>query len=113
MNRLIGTKFQRTLMAVCLVLAVLAVGAGVVRAQSKKAIQNRGSDTMIELAQAWAEEYKDAEVEASGGGSGVGIAALIDGKVGICNSSRPMSDKEIDDAKKKTKKEPKLHVVGY
>jgi phosphate transport system substrate-binding protein len=101
------------MIAAVLVLAVFAVGAGVVHAQSKKAIQNRGSDTMIELAQAWAEEYKGAEVEASGGGSGVGIAALIDGKVDICNASRTMTEKEIEEAKKKTGKEPKLHVVGY
>jgi phosphate transport system substrate-binding protein len=98
-----------------LVIAGCAVGAWTmtVRAQAKKAIQNRGSDTMIELAQAWAEDYKGADVEVSGGGSGVGISALIDGKVDIANASRLMTDKEIADAKAKSGKEPKLYVVGY
>src|SRR6187397_1761860 len=47
----------------------------------KESIQNIGSDTMVNLAQAWAEEYAKVDssvsVEVSGGGSGVGIAALI------------------------------------
>ena len=51
----------------------------------KQTIQNKGSDTMVNLAQAWAEEYKkvapDVDVEVSGGGSGVGIAALTRGRL--------------------------------
>ena len=112
MNRLTGKKSHWIILAAACAVATLA-GVGLVQAQSKKAIQNRGSDTMIELAQAWAEEYKGADVEVAGGGSGVGIAALIDGKVDICNASREMTPKEIEDAKKKTKKEPVLHTVGY
>jgi hypothetical protein len=41
-------------------------------------LRNVGSDTMIELAQAWAEECREGEVEVAGGGSGVGLAALIE-----------------------------------
>ncbi len=57
-------------------------------------IQNKGSDTMVNVAQAWAEQYRtvapDVEVEVSGGGSGVGIAALVKGAVDIANASREM-----------------------
>ncbi len=94
-------------------LALTVMGPTALQAQAKKTIQNSGSDTMIELAQAWSEEYKGADVEVSGGGSGPGIAALIDGKVEIANASRLMTDKELEDAKKKSGKEPKLYIVGY
>jgi phosphate transport system substrate-binding protein len=80
-------------------------------------IQNKGSDTMVNLAQAWAEEYRKVNpgvsVEVSGGGSGVGIAALIKGTVDIANSSRNMKAGEIEQAKKNTGKEPKEFIVGY
>lgn len=83
----------------------------------KTTIQNKGSDTMVNLAQAWAEEYKKAvpgiEVEVSGGGSGVGIAALVKGTIDIANASRNMKPEEIDQAKKNTGKEPKEIIVGY
>jgi phosphate transport system substrate-binding protein len=83
----------------------------------KTVIQNKGSDTMVNLAQAWAEEYKklapDAEVEVSGGGSGVGIAALTKGTIDIANASRNMKPEEIEQAKKNTGKEPKEFIVGY
>jgi phosphate transport system substrate-binding protein len=82
-------------------------------AEDKPTIQNKGSDTMIELAQAWAEAYEAASVEVSGGGSGVGIAALINGTVDIANASRAMEEKEIKAAKDKNGKEPVLYVVGY
>lgn len=81
----------------------------------RRGIQNKGSDTMLELAQAWAEAYptKSVSVEVSGGGSGVGIAALINGTVDLANASRPLSEQEIADAKRKTGKDPIQHVVGY
>lgn len=84
---------------------------------SKATIQNKGSDTMVNVAQAWAEVYKKAapnvDVEVSGGGSGVGIAALIRGTVDIANASRNMKPSEIEQAKKNTGKEPKEFIVGY
>lgn len=80
-------------------------------------IQNKGSDTMVNLAQSWAEEYKKVapavDVEVSGGGSGVGIASLIKGTVDIANSSRDMKPEEIEQAKKNTGKQPKEFIVGY
>jgi phosphate transport system substrate-binding protein len=83
----------------------------------KAAIQSKGSDTMVNVAQAWAEEYKkvapSVDVEVSGGGSGVGIAALTKGTIDIANASRNMKPEEIETAKKNTGKEPKEFIVGY
>ncbi len=80
-------------------------------------IQNKGSDTMVNVAQAWAEEYRrvepNVEVEVSGGGSGVGIAALIRGTIDIANASRDMKPEEIAQAKQNTGKEPKEFIVGH
>jgi phosphate transport system substrate-binding protein len=84
---------------------------------AKTTIQVKGSDTMVNLAQAWAEEYKkvapDINVEVSGGGSGVGIAALVKGTIDIADASRNMKPEEIESAKKNTGKEPKEFIVGY
>ncbi len=80
-------------------------------------IQVKGSDTMVNVAQAWAEEYRKAvptvDVEVSGGGSGVGIAALERGTIEIANASRNMKPEEIEQAKRNTGKEPKEFVVGF
>ena len=92
-------------------------GSGSGEAAKKQTIQNKGSDTMVNLAQAWAEEYHkaapDVDVEVSGGGSGVGIAALEKGTIDIANASRNMKPEEIATAKKNTGKDPKEFVVGY
>ncbi len=85
--------------------------------EKKTVIQNTGSDTMVNLAQAWAEEYArvapTVSVEVSGGGSGTGIAALINGTVDIANCSRKVEPQEIQQAKKNTGKEPREYMVGY
>lgn len=83
----------------------------------KTVIQNAGSDTMVNLAQAWAEKYAEVDstvsIEVSGGGSGTGIAALINGTVDIANCSRAMEEGEIARAKQNTGKEPFERIVGY
>jgi phosphate transport system substrate-binding protein len=83
----------------------------------KMSIQNSGSDTMVNLAQAWAEAYAEVDpsvsVEVSGGGSGTGIAALINGTVDIANSSRKIEPEELEKAKQNTGKEPIEYLVGY
>jgi len=80
-------------------------------------IQVKGSDTMVNVAQAWAEEYKKvepaADVEVSGGGAGVGIAAFEKGTIEIANASREMKPEELELTKKNTGKEPKEFTVGY
>ncbi len=84
---------------------------------TRNVIQNTGSDTMVNLAQAWAEEYAMADpgvsVEVSGGGSGTGIAALINGTVDIANCSRQMRPEEIERAEENTGKHPREFLVGY
>jgi phosphate transport system substrate-binding protein len=60
----------------------------------------KGSDTMVILVQRWAEEYmkqsSDAKIQVTGGGSGTGIAALVNGTTDIASSSRPIKDAEKD-----------------
>ncbi len=84
--------------------------------EEKIVIQNAGSDTMVNLAQAWAEAYASLEpkisVEVSGGGSGTGIAALINGTVDIANCSRAMKPSEVEKAAQNTGKKPKELIVG-
>jgi len=87
------------------------------RQPEKTVIQNTGSDTMVNLAQAWAEEYAKVDptvsVEVSGGGSGTGIAALIEGTIEIANCSRRFEPSEIEQARKLRGKEPREFLVGY
>ncbi len=69
-----------------------------------RAIQNTGSDTLVNLALAWAERYMPAHpgvrISVTGGGSGTGIAALINGTTDIANASRGMKKEEIEAAQK-------------
>jgi phosphate transport system substrate-binding protein len=62
-------------------------------------IENKGSDTIVNLALAWAERYQslhpDVRLSVTGGGSGTGIAALINGTVDIANASRQIKSEEL------------------
>lgn len=68
----------------------------------------KGSDTMVILSQQWAEVYMkkhpETTIQVTGGGSGVGIAALINGSTDIANSSRPMKPGELEKIKAKYNK---------
>ena len=110
----------RALAALIPLAAILACGPGGGQTTTKPAktiIQNKGSDTMVNVAQVWAEEYgkvaPDIEVEVSGGGSGVGIAALIKGAIDIANASRDLKPSEAEQAEKNTGKKPVGFNVGY
>ena len=85
-------------------------------AHARTVLQNKGSDTLVNVAQAWAEKYQevnhDVAVAVSGGGSGTGIAALINGTVDIANSSREMDAKELEEAKIDGVN-PVEYIVGY
>lgn len=65
----------------------------------------KGSDTMVILSQRWAERYmaqnKGVSIQVTGGGSGTGISALINGTTDICNASRPMKPSEIKKLKER------------
>jgi phosphate transport system substrate-binding protein len=99
-----------------LALLTLACGGGQNANGERVLIQNKGSDTLVNVAQAWAEAYRtvnpNTAVAVSGGGSGTGISAMINGTVDIANSSRSMRDSEIEDARANGI-EPVEHIVGF
>ena len=82
---------------------------------SAQYIENKGSDTIVNLALAWAEkyqsEYPDVRISVTGGGSGTGIAALVNGTVGIANASRKIKDEEVAEAKSKGVN-PVEHIIA-
>ena len=86
-----------------LVAIIVFALAGFAFRPAPKKITVKGSDTMVILAQKWAEVYMkshpDAIIQVTGGGSGTGISALINGATDICNSSRPMKSSEMDKLK--------------
>ena len=85
-------------------LAMIAI-IGMAFMPAPKKITVKGSDTMVILAQKWAEVYMKSHpetvIQVTGGGSGTGIAALINGSTDICNSSRPMKASEVDKLKQR------------
>ncbi|MAT39933.1 MAG: phosphate-binding protein [Ectothiorhodospiraceae bacterium] len=86
----------RYLALVFILLAAVGLNNGIFAVES---ITITGSDTMVILAQRWAEEYMRSEegisIQVSGGGSGTGIAALINGTTDICSASRPVTQGEL------------------
>ena len=88
-------------------------------AANKKTIEIRakGSDTMIQLATAWAEAYRKVKpnvfVNANGGGSGTGFAALQNNSTDLCNASRAIKPEESEKVKTVTGKEAKEFAVAY
>jgi phosphate transport system substrate-binding protein len=87
-------------LTVLLLAAVFIAGTAFMQ-QTKITI--KGSDTMVILAQRWAEIYMqkntNAAIQVTGGGSGVGIAALINGTTDIATSSRPIKQSEVEKLK--------------
>ncbi|HKQ58643.1 MAG TPA: phosphate ABC transporter substrate-binding protein [Candidatus Eisenbacteria bacterium] len=83
----------RQILAATLLTAALAIPA-----HAGRGLTVKGSDTMVILGQRWAEQYMNAHpgtvIQVTGGGSGTGIAALINGTTEICMSSRPMKADE-------------------
>lgn len=96
--------------------ALITLLGGCGGGEQRQVIQNKGSDTLVNVAQAWAENYQTVNpgvvVAVSGGGSGTGIAALINGTVDIANASRAIKDKELKLAQDNGQ-DPVQHVVGY
>lgn len=89
---------KKTILAVALL-------ASLVVAQKKNTLTVKGSDTMVILVQQWAEKYmgthKDVAIQVTGGGSGTGISALINGTTDICASSRPIKQSEVAKVREK------------
>jgi phosphate transport system substrate-binding protein len=83
---------------------------------SRTLIENKGSDTLVNVAQAWAEAYQTVDatvaVAVTGGGSGTGIAALLNDTVDIANASRQIKDSERETLMANGHN-PVEFVVGY
>ena len=105
-------KKLRVLQAIMFAAAIVAA-AGAVSAAEKVVVE--GSTTVLPIAQKAAEVFMDnngdIDISVRGGGSGVGIASLLDGSCDIADSSRAMKDAEYEKAAAK-KKDPKAHVVA-
>ena len=88
--------------------------SGLAFAESK--ITVKGSDTMVILAQKWAETYmagnKDVTIQVTGGGTGTGFAALQNNTTDLCNASRPIKSEEVLNCVKAFKKKPNEHTVA-
>lgn len=97
--------------AIFFIFLFLLTGCAASAAQSQTAtdtnpsnayIENKGSDTLVNLALVWAEKYQlahpEVQISISGGGSGTGITSLINGTVDIANASRAIKPEEIVDA---------------
>jgi len=92
-----------------------ASSAGAASDSQTAYIENKGSDTIVNLALAWAEKYQDehpdVRISVTGGGSGTGIASLINGTVDIANASRQIKQEEIDQAEANGI-EPVEHIIA-
>jgi phosphate transport system substrate-binding protein len=106
---------NHNLMIGALALAAMAAATGCAP-NRPKAVTIKGSDTMVILGQRWAESYMashpGAVVQVTGGGSGTGIAALINGTTDICQSSRAMKDEEKTQLTEKNGAPPVETVVA-
>ena len=98
---------MKRLITIFLVAAFLLVSCGPDSSETAsdsqaKYVENKGSDTIVNLALAWAERYQaehpDVRISVTGGGSGTGIASLINKTVDIANASRKIKQEEIDEA---------------
>ncbi|MBX3060732.1 MAG: phosphate ABC transporter substrate-binding protein [Anaerolineae bacterium] len=112
---------QAVKIIIILLLAFLLLGgcngraATTTSSSTSRAIQNKGSDTMVNIALAWAEAYREVDpsvsIAVTGGGSGTGIASLINGTVDMANASRAMKESEFEEARANGI-EPVEHVVA-
>lgn len=101
-------------MKTALTLLALTLVSGFASAQTK--ITVKGSDTMVILAQKWAETYmgshKDVSIQVTGGGTGTGVAALQNKTTDLCNASRPLKSAEVLECVKAFKAKPNEHKVA-
>ncbi len=92
-----ATALTISILSVCFIVPAVPV-----KAKQYTMIQIKGSDTMVNLGQAWAEEFMrkrpDISIAVTGGGSGTGIAAILSGTCDIAQSSREMKKDELEKA---------------
>ena len=99
-------KILTYLLAVLVIVPTLFIGCKKKTDEAEKTVITiKGSDTMVNLSQKWAEEYMklhpDVSIQVTGGGSGTGVASLLNKTTEIANSSRELKSAELDDAKAK------------
>ncbi|RPI62292.1 MAG: PstS family phosphate ABC transporter substrate-binding protein [Ignavibacteriales bacterium] len=99
-------KILTYLLAVLVIVPMLFIGCKKKTDEVEKTVITiKGSDTMVNLSQKWAEEYMklhpDVSIQVTGGGSGTGVASLLNKTTEIANSSRELKSAELDDAKAK------------
>lgn len=98
-------KTRRVLLSISMVLLIGTQLFGMSQQPKGDQLTLTGSTTVLPIAQKAAEDFmkinQNANISVRGGGSGVGIAALIDGTTDIANASRPMKTKEIESAREK------------
>lgn len=96
-------KTSKKLLGLAALIIIAVIGFAFMPAPKK--ITVKGSDTMVILAQKWAEVYMkshpEVSIQVTGGGSGTGISALINGSTDICNASRPLKQSEMDKLKER------------
>jgi phosphate transport system substrate-binding protein len=95
---------MKTTQCLLLLIGLIATVAGCAAPPDQQgSLTVKGSDTMVQLGQRWAEtymkEHSNTTIQVTGGGSGTGIAALVNGSTQICQSSRPMKDEEKSSVK--------------
>lgn len=112
MNKLFKKKAGRFIALALILMPVISMSAGICAAES---ITIKGSTTVLPIAQSAAEVFMrknpSVNISVQGGGSGAGIAALVDGTTDIADASRAIKDKEIKKAVSKGIN-PKAHVVA-
>ena len=106
---------RRIVILLALVVAVIGFSGCSRNGSSSKVIQIKGSDTMVMLGQSWTQAFMErnagVQCAVTGGGSGTGIAALINGTTNIAEASREMEPEELAQAKK-AGRNPKEFVVA-
>ncbi len=109
-------KLSKTLTFTILSVMMLSACTRSESGSSRVVVQNKASDTLVNVAQAWAEEYQNVNpavaIAVTGGGSGTGIASLLNGTVDIANASRQMKDSERASLIE-AGKEPQEFIVGF
>jgi len=103
---MLRSKFRLNMVTYVIMLFLIAMGAIVFPVSANaESLTIRGSTTVLPIAQKAAERYmnlhREANISVSGGGSGTGVKALLDGSVDIADASRPMKGKEVKIAQKR------------
>lgn len=110
-------QLMRNIWLLCAAVCTVSLLSRSLAFSQEERITIKGSDTLVILNQRWAEEFMKRHpkvaIQVTGGGSGIGIAALINGTTDICAASRPMKPKEVEEFKKRYGRDPVRFEVAY